>query len=320
MDRFLKPFNRSGLLIAILLSPQFSLFPSAFEMLGGLDLTPAYLNDSNNPPRLYYRYRVEFFFERDIDHTWITPLFRDYWWHTVTISVVYFFVVKALQLLMRGRKPLELRPVLFAWNGALAVFSIVGFIRTSEEFFHAVFDEGLVHSVCRCFPPDSVGAHWYLFFAFSKIAELGDTVFLVLRKRPLTFLHCYHHMSVMIYTFHSGAEHIGAGRWFIVMNFLAHSLMYTYFAIAALGIRVNRAVAACVTLVQISQMVVGVAISVSVYFIKTRTDHKCQQSFGNLNLAFLIYASYLILFVRFFIRAYISGPKKSTVAQKKKTN
>lgn len=64
----------------------------------------------------------------------------------------------------------------------------------------------------------SVTAHWYLFFALSKFTELGDTVFLVLRKRPLTFLHCYHHCSVMVYTFNAGAEHLACGRWFMWMN------------------------------------------------------------------------------------------------------
>ncbi|TKR86624.1 hypothetical protein L596_011179 [Steinernema carpocapsae] len=288
-------------------------------MLDFFDLTPAPINDSSNPPRIDYRYGIEFAFEQNIDHEWVTSVMRDYWWHTVTISIIYFAVVKSIERFMRDRKPFELRPLLFSWNGILAIFSIIGLIRTFEEFHHAFFNEGVLDSVCRCFHPTSVGAHWFLFFALSKIVELGDTVFLTLRKRPLTFLHCYHHASVLIYTFHSGAEHIGSGRNFIVMNFVAHSLMYTYFAITALGIRINRAIAACVTLVQISQMVIGVAISIFVYYIKTRTDHKCQQSFGNLKLAFLIYSSYLVLFVRFFSRTYLSAPKKS-VEDKKKSN
>ena len=33
-------------------------------------------------------------------------------------------------------------------------------------------------------------------FAISKLVEYGDTVFLVLRKRPVTFLHWFHHTTV----------------------------------------------------------------------------------------------------------------------------
>lgn len=91
-------------------------------------------------------------------------------------------------------------------------------LRTSEEFFHTIFNRGFYQSICYSMDTTSPTAHWYLFFAVSKFAELGDTIFLVLRKRPLTFLHCYHHCSVMVYTFNSGAEHLACGRWFMWMN------------------------------------------------------------------------------------------------------
>ncbi|VDL66713.1 unnamed protein product [Nippostrongylus brasiliensis] len=53
--------------------------------------------------------------------------------------------------------------------------------------------------------PTGPASFWACMFAFSKIAELGDTVFLVLRKRPVIFLHWYHHAVVLVYCWHSGA-------------------------------------------------------------------------------------------------------------------
>lgn len=40
-------------------------------------------------------------------------------------------------------------------------------------------------------------------FSSFQVAEFGDTVFIVLRKRPLLFLHWYHHVTVLVYTWHA---------------------------------------------------------------------------------------------------------------------
>jgi hypothetical protein len=36
---------------------------------------------------------------------------------------------------------------------------------------------------------DRVSGFWALMFVLSKVPELGDTIFIVLRKQPLIFLH-----------------------------------------------------------------------------------------------------------------------------------
>ncbi len=71
---------------------------------------------------------------------------------------------------------------------------------------------------------------WTEMFLWSKAVELIDTAFLVLRKRPIIFLHWYHHVTVMMYTWHACKEHAASGRWFISMNYTVHALMYTYYA------------------------------------------------------------------------------------------
>ena len=50
----------------------------------------------------------------------------------------------------------------------------------------------------------------------SKLPELGDTLFIVLRKQQLIFLHWYHHITVFIYVWYSYAGHTAPGRWFMV--------------------------------------------------------------------------------------------------------
>jgi hypothetical protein len=41
----------------------------------------------------------------------------------------------------------------------------------------------------------------------------------------------YHHMTVLFYSWYSYADYISPARWFVVMNYLVHSLMYTYYAL-----------------------------------------------------------------------------------------
>lgn len=47
-----------------------------------------------------------------------------------------------------------------------------------------------------------VAAFWTTMFSFSKAIELVDTAFVVLRKRPLIFLHYYHHATVLVYVWY----------------------------------------------------------------------------------------------------------------------
>ncbi len=68
---------------------------------------------------------------------------------------------------------------------------------------------------------------WTWMFILSKVPELGDTVFIVLRKQKLIFLHWYHHVTVLLYTWYSFAGFVAPGRWFITMNYMVHSIMYS---------------------------------------------------------------------------------------------
>ncbi|CAD5230056.1 unnamed protein product [Bursaphelenchus xylophilus] len=248
-------------------------------------------------------------FEHGLPHEKIVKFFMDYWHYTVHLSLLYIAIVLGLQQYMLTRKPLRLRWTLVAWNGGLAVFSIMGTIRTLEELVFTLSNHGIHKSLCFGYEPSSVAAHWYLFFAISKIVELGDTVFLALKKRPLTFLHCYHHCTVLVYTFHSGSEVLGMGRWFMGMNFIAHSFMYTYYALMSAGFKVPKGVAKFVTSIQLIQMFVGLLVSFSATIAKHLLHLPCQQSLQNLYLAYGIYASYAVLFLQFFLAKYSSKSK-----------
>uniref|UniRef100_A0A1I7Y9K5 Elongation of very long chain fatty acids protein n=1 Tax=Steinernema glaseri TaxID=37863 RepID=A0A1I7Y9K5_9BILA len=77
-----------------------------------------------------FRYSLPF--ERIDDPIELTLFLQRYWHHTITISALYFLAIKGIQRWMRDRPAYQLQKPLFLWNAALAVFSIIGFLRFSE--------------------------------------------------------------------------------------------------------------------------------------------------------------------------------------------
>ncbi|KAA0151391.1 hypothetical protein FNF27_06374 [Cafeteria roenbergensis] len=238
-------------------------------------------------------------------------------WLALAICAAYCVLIEVGKACMAKRKPMELKTVLMLWNTLLAVFSIVGMAKTLPHLVHNVFNHGLEFSLCA--PAETsygCGATglWTALFIFSKVPELGDTLFLVLRKRPVSFLHWYHHVSVLLYAWWSYATRSSAGLWFIAFNFTAHAVMYSYYALAAMGFR-NEAFALSVTVLQITQMIVGVAICTAVP-IFAAGGSSCSMTTGAYAGGIVMYGSYLYLFLMFAIARYCRGPRPSKVADK----
>lgn len=158
---------------------------------------------------------------------------------------------------------------------------------------------------------DRVSGFWTWMFALSKLPELGDTVFIVLRKQPLIFLHWYHHVTVLIYTWFSYSEYTSSARWFIVMNYCVHSLMYSYYALRALGCSTPRSFAMVITICQLAQMMVGCGINIWAQQVVQQGLQECHISPLNIKLSLIMYFSYFVLFARFFQKVYFGNGRKA---------
>ena len=112
--------------------------------------------------------------------------------------------------------------------------------------------DGLILCVPWNIIPDQLD--FGLFHGLSKIFEFGDTVFIVLRKQKLIFLHWYHHVVVMICVFYAKALGQPFGRWFATINYAVHAIMYSYYTLRALKIRVPKIVAMMITAIQSAQV------------------------------------------------------------------
>jgi elongation of very long chain fatty acids protein 6 len=136
------------------------------------------------------------------------------------------------------------------------------------------------------------------------LLEFGDTVFVVLRKTPLNFLHWYHHISVFAYCAYSVGYADPTSEWFGVVNLFVHSVMYSYYVLKAVGVKVPRAVAQCITALQLSQFGVGLTV-IGVAFAQHRAGVACVARKDVLWSGLLMYISYMVLFGNFFYQRYL---------------
>ncbi|CAG0885144.1 unnamed protein product [Cyprideis torosa] len=239
-----------------------------------------------------------------------------YWSLSILIAVAYIFIIFYVQELMEGRKPFKLKRSLIAWNSALAIFSIMGALKGVPFVISDTFNLGLSSVICytsfMCDGCESAPI-WVYLFAYSKVVELADTLFVVLRKKPLIFLHWYHHATVLIYTWYAVGMITPGGTYFISMNFTVHAMMYTYYAIRAAELHVPRRIQMALTLCQIVQMFLGIFINVKSIQYKRRFGESCMVHYSGIVASIGMYASYCVLFSLFFYKAYVKKERQTEV-------
>ncbi|XP_017773904.1 PREDICTED: elongation of very long chain fatty acids protein 6 [Nicrophorus vespilloides] len=256
-------------------------------------------------------YSYVFNFESEFSHQPTRTWMSENWTLGFYYVGLYMVLIFGGQYLMQNRPRFELRGVLCLWNTALATFSIMGAVRTLPEFITTLTHHGIYNSVCipSFIEMDKVSGFWTWMFVLSKLPELGDTIFIILRKQPLIFLHWYHHITVLLYSWFSYTEYTASARWFIVMNYCVHSLMYSYYALRAMGYSPPRQIAMVITSLQLLQMVVGCAVNFWARQL-LQSNIKCHISERNIKLSLAMYFSYFVLFARFFYKAYLSGDRR----------
>jgi len=247
-------------------------------------------------------------FERDFDAVFWSNWFNKWGFIAVPISLVYVTLVFYGKSWMCKREPYKLQTPLLLWNIGLALMSILIALRVAPELFVALRDHGIHATICEFrWKSNGATAFWGIVMLFSKIVELGDTAFVVLRKQRLLFLHWYHHTMTL-----SGWWLVaGIGEpvflWFGFMNAVVHSFMYSYYAIKALRFKLHPKIAMFVTSLQLIQMVMAVVFSTySAVIMKLYGDDACpHRDWWSLKLSFTIYTTYAVLFAKLFLDYYV---------------
>merc|ERR1712137_1181845 len=198
------------------------------------------------------------------------------------------------------------RDFAFYWNASLSVFSWLGLLACVPVSISNLATKGLYFTVCA--PP-----HWYgnnlsgffvMLFIYSKIAELLDTVLLLMAKKPVIALQWWHHSTVLLYCWHSYSNVIATGMWFAAMNYSVHAVMYGYFAITATKYRkCVTPFAIFITLAQLVQMLVGMYVTIKAV-IHQMHGEECYVNKTNSVLGLGMYFSYFVLFFKLFLDNY----------------
>lgn len=218
-----------------------------------------------------------------------------------------------------GKKPFNLNGPLAVWNLSLSLFSWWGASRTVPHLLWRIKTQPFMDTVCLsphfAFGSGACGLATQMFI-LSKLPELIDTVFLVVKGKPVIFLHWYHHITVLLYCWNSYVTEGGAGLYFVAMNYCVHAMMYFYFflmAVKQVPVWYNPFP---LTICQISQMVVGTSVvSACIYYHYYGTkiyhyatgDKPCHNLQSNLIAGGLMYASYLYLFCEFAFKRFFYG-------------
>jgi len=231
-------------------------------------------------------------------------------WGSFWISMGYVVVIFTIKKVMENRKPFNIKLPLNLWNLWLAVFSIAGSLVTTKALFSEIYNKSLTDSYCKNgdFFVGTPGL-WTFLFVCSKIAELGDTIFIVLRKRPLMFLHWYHHVATLNYGFLSYVDGTAFNTWIVWLNFTVHAIMYSYYCLASVGVKIPAVIARSITFLQITQFAITHVILFHVgYLVLAGTS--CDTTALSYWYCLLMEISYLVLFGNFFYHSYIKGGGK----------
>jgi elongation of very long chain fatty acids protein 6 len=222
---------------------------------------------------------------------------------------------------MANREAWKWRKFLAVWNFSLSLFSWIGALRTAPQLYHNLTTMSLRDNLCVD-PQISYGSGssglWVQLFVLSKFPELVDTFFIVIHKKPLIFLHWYHHITVLLYCWHSYVTTSPSGLFFVVMNYSVHAIMYGYYFLMAIKMKPKWLNAMFITTAQISQMVVGVAVTIAAFYYYKKEGSSCKIERENNIAAFVMYGSYLFLFMQFFIGRYFKVNASTTPSKKKK--
>ncbi|KAF2158418.1 hypothetical protein M409DRAFT_71655 [Zasmidium cellare ATCC 36951] len=111
-------------------------------------------------------------------------------------------------------------------------------------------------------------AFWGWVFYVSKFYEVLDTLIILAKGKRSATLQTYHHAGAMLCMW-AGIRYMSPPIWmFVFINSFIHALMYTYFTLSAVGVKVPGRLKRLLTSLQILQFVWGASYAAAHLFIQ----------------------------------------------------
>ncbi|EGG23549.1 steroid isomerase [Cavenderia fasciculata] len=242
--------------------------------------------------------------------TWDSNTPLSSWVFPASTSVTYLVVVFLLKQFMKNRKPMSLKGVSIIHNFNLILLSFAMMAGVLEAAYRQALEEGPFSLICERTPFAVQGriGFWIYVFYLSKYYELFDTVLLALKKKPLIFLHVFHHMAMVPITWQWLNDQWLVGSWWCTfVNSFIHTIMYYYYLQTSLG---NDCwFKKYITTAQIVQFLTGTAMVG--YWFTIRNKENCQGGLAPAIVSFTVNSVFILLFIKFYINSYKKGPAAS---------
>jgi len=231
---------------------------------------------------------------------------------TVVAAVcLYLVFIMLLQQYMTHREPVKLKSILAIHNLSLSGFSLVSLAAICYYVLPMWRTHGTFEMVCDPSGRLSKGpvVFWYYVFFLSKVYEFLDTVFQVLKKKPLQFLHVWHHCTTLALCWATIQDSMPVQWVDITANAFVHVIMYYYYYVTAKGIVVWWK--KYITKVQIAQFVWDMVFHMLYAYYVVVMGRRCSGTYPVFHFANFVIVSFLVLFIHFYFRSYKRSTTKS---------
>lgn len=223
---------------------------------------------------------------------------------TVAIFATYLAMTYYGPQYMAKREPMKLKYSLIVYNMGITLLNLW----MALELCWCAYQRGY-NLVCQLVDVSNneyemriANVVWWYYI--SKAMEFMDTLFFILRKKEnqLSFLHIYHH-STMFCVWWAGTRFVPGGSVLsaVMVNCFVHVLMYSYYALAALGPHVRKYLwwKKYLTMIQLIQFAAGVSVGIHLIVSGCQFTRWMQYVFVGYALSFLL------LFSDFYKNAYM---------------